>query len=70
MIHETELVVGIGVPRPIDFDRTGGLATGRVAKVRRDAAILSLELVDRIAWLGIVAGDAGNPRVQPAGRQQ
>ena len=69
MIHETELVVGIGLPRPIDFDGAGRLAARRVAKVRRDAAILSLELVDRIAWIGIGTGDPGNPRVQPAGRQ-
>ena len=48
MIHQGELVVGVGVPRPIDFNRAGGLAGRGVAEVRGDAAILSLELLDRV----------------------
>jgi hypothetical protein len=48
MIHQAELVVGVGVPRPVDLDRAGGLAGGSVAQVRRDAAILSLELLNGV----------------------
>src|SRR2546426_12244438 len=48
MIHQAELVVGIGFPGPVDLDRAGGLATGGVAQVRRDAAVVLLELLDRI----------------------
>ena len=48
MIHQAELVVGIGFPRPVDFDRAGGLAAGGIAQVRRDAAVFRLELIDRI----------------------
>jgi hypothetical protein len=48
MIHQAEVVVGERLPRPIDFYRTGGLAAGSVAQVRRDAAILPLELLDRV----------------------
>jgi len=47
MIHEAELVVGVGFPRPVDLDRAGGLTAGGVAQVRGDTAIFSLELVDR-----------------------
>jgi hypothetical protein len=48
MIHQAELVVGVGLPGPIDFDRAGRLAGDGVAQVRRDAAILPLELLDRV----------------------
>jgi hypothetical protein len=34
------VVVGIGVPRPVDLEGAGGLAAGRVAQVGRDAAEL------------------------------
>jgi hypothetical protein len=47
MVHQAELVVGIGFPRPVDLNRAGGLSAGRVAQVCRDAAVLSPELVDR-----------------------
>jgi hypothetical protein len=39
MVHEAEVVVGIGVPRPVDLERSRGLAAGSVAQVRRDAAL-------------------------------
>src|SRR5262249_30259190 len=68
MIHQAELVVGIGFPWALDLDRAGGLAARSVAQVRRDAAILSLELLDRIK--GRVAGKEGNGRVQPSARKQ
>src|SRR6202023_3030318 len=48
MIHQAELVVGVGFPRPVDLYRAGGLAAGGVAQVCRDRAILSLELLNRI----------------------
>jgi len=48
MIHQTELVIGIGIPRPVDFERAGRLAGIGVAQVRVDAAVLALELLDRV----------------------
>ena len=42
MIHQAELIVGIGFPWPVDLDRAGGLAVGGVTQVCGDAAILSL----------------------------
>ena len=48
VIHQTELVVGVGVPGPVDLERAGGLAAVGIAQVRRDAAVLSLELLDRV----------------------
>src|SRR5580698_8167124 len=50
MIHQAKLVVGIGFPRPLDLHRAGRLAAGGIAQVRRDAAILSFELLDRVKW--------------------
>ena len=57
VIHQTEMVVGVGIPRPVDLERAGGLAAVGVAQVRRDAAVLSLELLDRVE--GIAAVQAG-----------
>jgi hypothetical protein len=48
MIQQTEMVIGVGIPRPIDLERAGGFAAIGVAQVREDAAVLSLELLDRI----------------------
>src|SRR2546428_3724700 len=42
------MVVSIGVPRPIDLERPGGLAARRVAQVGRDTAVLVLEFLDRV----------------------
>src|SRR6266550_4071187 len=68
MIHQTELVVGVGIPRPVDLDRAGGLAVRGVAQVRCDAAILSLELLNGVERR--VAGEEGYGGVQsPAGKQ-
>ena len=67
MIHQAEMVVGIGIPRPVDLERAGGLAAVGVAQVRRDAAVLSLELLDRVEGVG----EGGDRRVQsPAGDEQ
>src|ERR1035437_7633479 len=47
----------------------GGLAAIGVAQVRRDAAVLSLELLDRVK--GRALGEEGDGRVQsPAGDEQ
>src|ERR1700730_14562191 len=67
MIHQTELVVGVGIPRPVDLDRAGGLAAGCVAQVRCDAAILSLELLNGVERR--VAGEEGYGRVQSPARK-
>ena len=52
VIHQAELVVGVGVPGPVDLERAGGLAAVGVAQVRRDAAVLALELLDRVERRG------------------
>src|SRR5271169_1297328 len=57
------MVVGIGVPRPIDLKRTGGLPTLGVAQVGRDNAKLALELVE---WVESVQREPGDRRVEPA----
>src|ERR1700693_1964972 len=68
MIHQADLVVGVGIPRPVNLDGTGGLAAGGIAQVRRDAAILSLELLNGVE--GRVAAEEGYGGVQsPAGKQ-
>src|SRR5579864_4782221 len=68
MIHQTDLVVGVGFPRAVDLDRAGGLAAGGVAQVRCDAAILSLEFLNGVERR--VAGEEGYGGVQsPAGKQ-
>jgi hypothetical protein len=40
VIHQAELVIGVCVPRPVDFERAGGLATVGITEVHRDAAVL------------------------------
>src|SRR5262245_49308804 len=63
------MVIGIGIPRPIDLERAGGLTAVGVAHVREDAAVFSLELFDRIKRSA--AFQAGDRRVQsPAGDEQ
>jgi hypothetical protein len=61
VIHDAELIVGEGIPRPIDLER----AIGR-SQVGGDAAILVLELVDRVERIV----QAGNRRVQAAAGDQ
>src|SRR5215472_16174045 len=48
MIHQAEVIVGIGIPRPIDLERPGRLTAGGVAQVGRDAAVLVPEIRDRV----------------------
>src|SRR5271168_4513791 len=57
------MVVGIGVPRPIDLKRTGRLATLGVAQIARDNAKLALELVE---WVERVRREPRDRRVEPA----
>src|SRR5215510_11660086 len=62
------MVIGIGIPRPIDLERAGGLTTIGVAHVREDAAVFSLELFDRIKRPA--AFQAGDCRVQSPARDE
>src|SRR5437763_11041280 len=69
VIHQTDMVIGIGIPRSIDLERAGRLPAIGVAHIREDAAIFSLELFDRIKRSA--AHQAGDRRVQsPAGDEQ
>src|SRR5712664_1323417 len=69
MVHQTEMVIGVCIPGTVELERAGGLAGMGVAQVRRDAAVLCLELLDRVK--GRTAGEVGDRRVQsPTGDQQ
>ena len=57
------MVVGVGVPGPVDLQRASGLAAVGVAEVRREAAVLVLELLQGVEGVGREARDRG---VQPA----
>ena len=57
MIHQRELIIGMGIPGAVDLERTGGLAGRRVAQVEGDAAVFVAELLDGVEGR-IVAGDA------------
>src|SRR4051812_8161046 len=57
------MVVGIGVPRPVDLKRSGGLAALGIAQIRRDNAKLAFELVKRVEGVGREPRDR---RVEPA----
>src|SRR6516165_9415457 len=57
------MVVGIGVPRPIDVKRTGGMAPFGVAQIGGDNAKLALELVE---WVERVRREPRDRRVEPA----
>src|SRR4051812_36871604 len=59
------MVVGIGVPRPVGFERTGGLAALGVAQIGGDDAVAVLELVERVERMGLQPLDR---RVQAAAR--
>src|SRR5882672_12216025 len=62
------MVVGVGIPRSVDLEWPGGLATIGVAQVRENAAVLALELLDRIERAG---EQPRHPRVQrSAGDEQ
>jgi hypothetical protein len=63
MVHQPDVIVGVGVPRPVDLEWAGGLAAIGVAQIRRDDMVPALELLQRVEG---VVGKAGNRRVQPA----
>src|SRR5882724_5784468 len=65
VIHQAELVVGVCVPGPVDLQRAGGLAGVGVAQVRRDAAVLALELLPGVEGVVLEGRERG---VQPAAR--
>src|SRR4051812_11772014 len=68
MIDQPKLIVGIGFPRSVDFERTGRLAARRVAQVRSDTAVFALELLDRVERR--VAGEEADRGVQSAAWKQ
>ena len=47
MVHQSQLIVGEGIPRVVDRDRACGFAAVGVALVHRDAAEVVLEGVHR-----------------------
>jgi hypothetical protein len=63
MIHQAEMIVGIGVPWPVHFQRPRGLAALGVAQIGCDHAELVLKLLHRVERVGREARDRG---VQPA----
>jgi hypothetical protein len=69
VIHQAEVVVGVRVPGPVDLEWTGRLAAVGVAQVRRDAAVLVLELIDRVERR--IPGEEADGRVQtPTGDEE
>jgi hypothetical protein len=52
MIHHTDMVVGIGVPRPIDLERAGGLAAIGIAHEVAGNEVRTLILVEvALLWI-------------------
>jgi hypothetical protein len=67
MIHQADTVVGIRVPRPVDFQRSRRLAGIGIAQIGPDAAEAVLgELLHCVEGVAVV--EAGDRRVQPAAR--
>ena len=65
VVHQPEMVVGVGVPGPVDLDRAGRLAAVGVAQIGRDAAVLVGEsLIGLKGW----RCEARDGRIQPAAR--
>ena len=48
MVHQTELVVCVCIPGPVDLQRPRGLTGIGIAQVRRNAAVLALELPEAV----------------------
>src|SRR5216684_3682032 len=65
VVHQADMVVSKGVPRPVRFERPGGLAALGVAQIGRDDAELPLELVERVERVGREARDR---RIEPTAR--
>src|SRR5207237_731792 len=66
MIHQAQLVIGVGIPRTIDFQRSCRLAARRVPKVHGDAAVFAAELLHGIE--GRTATEESGSRIQAAAR--
>src|SRR5262245_40156585 len=65
MVHQAEMIVGIGVPRPVHFQRARGLTAFGIPQIRRDHA----ELVGKfIEWVERVGRKPGDCRIKPAAR--
>ena len=62
VIHHAKLVVGIGVPGPIDCKRAGGLAAIGVAQIRRNHAFIAFKFFDWVERR--VSGEEANGRIQ------
>src|ERR1019366_3938488 len=69
MVHQAELVIGMGIPGTIDLERARGLTGIGITQVESDAAVLVLELLDCVEGR-IGAGDALYIRVQSAAGDQ
>src|SRR5690606_21467516 len=73
VVHQAELVVGEGVPRPVDLERAERLAVVGVAQVQCDAAVRVRELFQRIERRLRAArpasGQRRDRRVEAAARQ-
>jgi hypothetical protein len=63
------LVVGVGIPGPVDLERPGRLAGSGVAQVEGNAAILVLEFLHRVERR-IAAINARYARIQSAAGDQ
>jgi hypothetical protein len=56
VIHQRELVVGVGIPGTVDLERARGLAGWRITQVEGNAAVLVAELLHGVEGR-IIAGD-------------
>ena len=66
MVQQAQVIVGKGIPRPIDRERASGLAGQRVAQVGSDAAVIILEALERLEGGGGV--EVAQDGVEPATR--
>ena len=57
MIHQAEMVIGIGIPWPVDLERAGRLTAIGVAQIRA---------MQRYSPLNSSIGLNGSPRCKPA----
>jgi hypothetical protein len=57
MVHQTEMVIGMGIPGTVYLERAAGLTGIGIAQVGRDAAVLVPELLDGVEGR-LTAGDA------------
>ena len=65
MVHQADMVIGVGVPRSVGLERPRGLAGVGIAQIGDDDAVFVLELLHRVEGMGLETCDR---RVQPAAR--